>query len=914
MHRARELVYLFPPLQAIGRFAATMLLLLATLIGQSQSQEAARLDPKQLAMVASQILGEQDESKKEGLIAQHKAFAPELIAQWTKDLESDVESRIEYQRIPSIWRISILAVRDSATRVDVLPRLLDLALPTPDSKMRDWQLVVLGGAIINGLSLENLWPKDELAKCLSEHPNWNARWELALELAKKDAIDPKIPAGTRYDAIRILAMLPAEQAIEKAASFLDVTSLDPAVGEELQMGAVSALSDIDDPRVVARVLAGYPSLSSGNQKLAREAMLRSESRKLAWEIYESDSSGKLYNPLPLTLEHAFTEGIEGPASDEDGSIYAVNYQRQQTIGKINRWGTGSAWAQLPGKGVGNGIVFDSQGDLLVADYVEHKIWRIDRVTGQFFLHSHEPAMNQPNDLAIANDGTLYATDPDWAKGTGRVWRIDRKGIAKVVADAMGTTNGIDISPDGRYLAINESLQRKIWRFEINQDGTLGQKSLFKEFPDHGFDGMRYDEKGNLYVTRYGKGTVVVLGPEGEILHEVDVLGNRPSNICFGGKDGRTVCVTEVEHGRLIRFRAEHPGRKPRFDSHDQRADWFEKIHRWSNTSEVLSDQDGENPLNLRSENWDQVHGEIKKRFDQVLGPMPAVGNEPKQSVISEDRIDGVIRRRIRLEIEPKVHIDAYLLIPEGLGVNDKRPGMIALHPTNNQTIGEIAGVESEGPRATGLEFAKLGYIVICPKCFLWQDVGGFEEAVANHRANHPAARGIAKMVYDAQRALDALVSIPQVDTDRIFAFGHSLGAKEVLYLMAKDMRVTAGLASEGGVSLKSTNWEAPWYLGPEPRLTPDWGHDELLCLIAPRPLLIMGGERGPGAADGSQSLTVLRNSSPAWWLQQRSQKGKKSSKPSDFIGLALWNHGQGHVFGEAQFQRAKDWFDQISAR
>jgi len=71
--------------------------------------------------------------------------------------------------------------------------------------------------------------------------------------------------------------------------------------------------------------------------------------------------------------------------------------------------------------------------------------------------------------------------------------------------------------------------------------------------------MRCDAKGNLYVTRYGKGTVAILSPEGKILKEVDVLGARPSNLCFGGPDGRTVYVTEVEHTRLVQFRVEHPG-------------------------------------------------------------------------------------------------------------------------------------------------------------------------------------------------------------------------------------------------------------------------------------------------------------------------------------------------------------------
>ena len=57
----------------------------------------------------------------------------------------------------------------------------------------------------------------------------------------------------------------------------------------------------------------------------------------------------------------------------------------------------------------------------------------------------------------------------------------------------------------------------------------------------------------------GKGTVVVLSPAGEILREIDVLGARPSNLCFGGTDGRTVYVTEVVHRRLVKFRVETPG-------------------------------------------------------------------------------------------------------------------------------------------------------------------------------------------------------------------------------------------------------------------------------------------------------------------------------------------------------------------
>jgi len=65
--------------------------------------------------------------------------------------------------------------------------------------------------------------------------------------------------------------------------------------------------------------------------------------------------------------------------------------------------------------------------------------------------------------------------------------------------------------------------------------------------------------GNLYITRSRKGLVAVVSPQGKVLHEVDVLGKRPTNLCFGGPDGRTCYVTEAEKGRLVKFRTDRPG-------------------------------------------------------------------------------------------------------------------------------------------------------------------------------------------------------------------------------------------------------------------------------------------------------------------------------------------------------------------
>lgn len=267
----------------------------------------------------------------------------------------------------------------------------------------------------------------------------------------------------------------------------------------------------------------------------------------------------LWTARPLTLPGEFTSGIEGPACDANGNIFAVNFAKQGTIGRVTPGGVGDIFVTLPEGSVGNGIRFDRDGSFFVADYPQHNILHVNPKTREITKLAHNPKMNQPNDLAIGPDGTLWASDPNWAKSTGQVWRIDRDGSTTLVAPDMGTTNGIDVSPDGKTLYVNESAQRNIWAFTIAEDKSLTKKRLFKKFDDFGFDGHRCDVKGNLYVARYGKGTVVKLSPEGEILQEINVLGSRPSNLCFGGPDGKTVYVTEVEHTRLVKFRVDEPG-------------------------------------------------------------------------------------------------------------------------------------------------------------------------------------------------------------------------------------------------------------------------------------------------------------------------------------------------------------------
>lgn len=262
----------------------------------------------------------------------------------------------------------------------------------------------------------------------------------------------------------------------------------------------------------------------------------------------------------FTPVNGFTSGIEGPACDADGNLYAVNYARQHTIGKVTPDGTQSIFVELSDGSIGNGIRFNSNGFMFIADYTNHNVLKVDMDTQEISVYAHEPTMNQPNDLAIGANDILYASDPNWAESTGQIWRVDTDGTVTLLETDMGTTNGIEVSPDENILYVNESAQRNIWAYDLSPEGEISNKRLLIQFPDFNMDGMRCDVEGNLYVTRHGKGTVAKLSPAGDVLLEVALTGKLCSNIAFGGPDGRTCYVTMADRGNVEVFRADVPGR------------------------------------------------------------------------------------------------------------------------------------------------------------------------------------------------------------------------------------------------------------------------------------------------------------------------------------------------------------------
>jgi len=150
--------------------------------------------------------------------------------------------------------------------------------------------------------------------------------------------------------------------------------------------------------------------------------------------------------------------------------------------------------------------------------------------------------NRPNDLWVDPKGGVYFSDPAYGNAEvmqdgENVYYItpdDRRVVC--VADDLERPNGLIGPPDGKMLYIADAGAGVTYRYSINGDGTLSDKTAFA---DMGSDGMTLDSLGNLYLTG---GAVVVFSPDGEGLGEIPIA-ERPTNVTFAGPDGKTLFVT-----------------------------------------------------------------------------------------------------------------------------------------------------------------------------------------------------------------------------------------------------------------------------------------------------------------------------------------------------------------------------------
>jgi gluconolactonase len=249
-------------------------------------------------------------------------------------------------------------------------------------------------------------------------------------------------------------------------------------------------------------------------------------------------------PVLVSSEFVFTEG---PAVDKEGNIYFTD----QPNDKIMKWSAdGSLSIFMDGTGRSNGLFIDKNGNLFACADLNNQLWMIDKSKNVTVLVKdfNGKKLNGPNDLWIDPQGGIYFTDPFYKRDywTRTEKEIEEENVyylspdrAKLTIAAPGLMqpNGIIGTPDGKKLYVADIKGRKTYSFIIQKDGTLTDKKLFA---DMGSDGMTIDSKGNVYLT--GKG-VTVFNSKGEKIETIPIDAPWTANVCFGGKDRKTLFVT-----------------------------------------------------------------------------------------------------------------------------------------------------------------------------------------------------------------------------------------------------------------------------------------------------------------------------------------------------------------------------------
>jgi dienelactone hydrolase len=303
--------------------------------------------------------------------------------------------------------------------------------------------------------------------------------------------------------------------------------------------------------------------------------------------------------------------------------------------------------------------------------------------------------------------------------------------------------------------------------------------------------------------------------------------------------------------------------------------------------------------------WRKERARLKERWEQLLGEFPQTKAPLQTEVLATEDLEDFTRQLVRYQVEEGLCTDGYLLTPRAAsnfgtarGSSDgKFPAVVVFHPTTPLQAKGVAGLAPEYPEEKwqGVQLVRRGYVVWCPRNYIETPGADWAGNAARVLARHPSWTGMTRMVWDAVRAADFVASLPHVDRKRIGCLGHSLGGKEVLYAMAFDERYLAGVSSEGGIGLKSSNWDAPWYLGArikQPGFTLE--NHEVLALIAPRAFLLLAGD----SADDDRSWAFIQAVRPMYELL---------GAPANIGWL---NHHQGHRYPPEARAVAEAFLDQ----
>lgn len=222
---------------------------------------------------------------------------------------------------------------------------------------------------------------------------------------------------------------------------------------------------------------------------------------------------------------------------------------------------------LKPSGHANGLAVSPDGHLLLAQH-DGQVGRLaaERMVAPLVQSYEGSRLNSPNDLTVADDGSIYFTDPPYGVDEENreldfsgVYRWSPEGTLTLLTKAFSRPNGICLSPDESVLYVNDSSENIVRAYDVTDEGSIanGRQFAAPEGDAEGAtDGMKVDADGNLYTT--GPGGIWVYAPSGELLDRISVPV-APTNLAFGGPERKTLYITA--RSNVYRISVSVPGAK-----------------------------------------------------------------------------------------------------------------------------------------------------------------------------------------------------------------------------------------------------------------------------------------------------------------------------------------------------------------
>jgi len=236
---------------------------------------------------------------------------------------------------------------------------------------------------------------------------------------------------------------------------------------------------------------------------------------------------------------------DGPAWSHDGYLVFSDVPAGKIMRHVPEHGA-EVFRESSNGAAGN--AFDSQGRLYTCETRARRVTRTDK-KGRIEVVAEKwegKRLNAPNDLAVSKSGHVYFTDPAFGNQADTreldfygVYHITPKGQLSVVAKPVGRPNGIALSPNGHILYVTNSDERNIRAYDVDHGGEVTGERVVVPAVDGIPDGIRTDEKGNLYVAAKG---LAVYSPDGKLLTTLP-MPETPSNCAFGDPDFETLYIT-----------------------------------------------------------------------------------------------------------------------------------------------------------------------------------------------------------------------------------------------------------------------------------------------------------------------------------------------------------------------------------